>query len=113
MLKVQKSFTLGRYRSLYFHARLVFDPRPQNVCVHSTSRSAQAVYVQEQHPSILDRFDEFVTLMRGKKLAVFLDYDGKHPRNPAVAYRSKNTYCAEPQCTYEHLRYSDAHSEGP
>ena len=35
-----------------------------------------ACFLQETHPCILQRFDEFLVLLRGKRLAVFLDYDG-------------------------------------
>ena len=36
------------------------------------------VYIQEQHPSILEHFEDFAQLLKGKRLAVFLDYDGEH-----------------------------------
>lgn len=35
------------------------------------------LHTQAKHPSVLDRFDEFVSTLRGKRLAVFLDYDGE------------------------------------
>lgn len=34
--------------------------------------------MQEQHPSVLEHFEDFAKLLQGKRLAVFLDYDGKH-----------------------------------
>ena len=33
--------------------------------------------LQAAHPSVLDHFDEFASTLRGKRLAVFLDYDGE------------------------------------
>lgn len=36
--------------------------------------------IQEQHPSILEHFEDFAQLLKGKRLAVFLDYDGEHSR---------------------------------
>ena len=32
--------------------------------------------MQAQHPALLDSFDAFTARARGKRLAVFLDYDG-------------------------------------
>lgn len=32
---------------------------------------------QAEHPCILERFNEFLKLVSGKRVAVFLDYDGK------------------------------------
>jgi trehalose 6-phosphate phosphatase len=32
--------------------------------------------LQAKHPCALSHFSEFVSLIRGKRLAVFLDYDG-------------------------------------
>ena len=32
--------------------------------------------MQAKHPCALSHFSEFISLLRGKRLAVFLDYDG-------------------------------------
>ena len=46
-------------------------------CVVSVSRGVDCHHImQAKHPCALSHFSEFVSLLRGKRLAVFLDYDG-------------------------------------
>lgn len=60
-------------------SRLVFDPRGCHTTDSVTSsRSVLSLCIQEQHPSVLEHFEDFAKLLQGKRLAVFLDYDGKH-----------------------------------
>ena len=57
----------------------MFRPAPADFRLHSVpAAQGQLVCMQDQHPSILEQFEEFAKLVRGKRLAVFLDYDGKH-----------------------------------
>jgi hypothetical protein len=39
-----------------------------------------ASLTQEKHPCILSRFEEFTGKLKGKRLAIFLDYDGERWR---------------------------------
>ena len=51
--------------------------------------------VQAQHPSLLQNFQEFETQAAGKRVAVFLDYDGA-PLFPMCL-------CSAPTCTRDIL----------
>lgn len=42
----------------------------------STSRNTGCL-AQANHPSVLEHFDDFIALAKGKRIAVFTDYDGK------------------------------------
>ncbi len=73
MPKMPRSFALGRYL-LY---SLQLNPRKQkNLLSAASAAHSQVLYIQAQHPSILEHFDDFTSLLHGKRLAVFLDYDG-------------------------------------
>ena len=51
---------------------------PKNLLSPASAAHSQVLYIQAQHPSILEHFDDFTSLLNGKRLAVFLDYDGTH-----------------------------------
>jgi len=48
----------------------------ENLLSAASAAHSQVLYIQAQHPSILEHFDDFTSLLHGKRLAVFLDYDG-------------------------------------
>jgi len=50
----------------------------KNLLSPASAAHSQVLYIQAQHPSILEHFDDFTSLLNGKRLAVFLDYDGTH-----------------------------------
>ena len=56
----------------------------------------QTVLVQAQYPGLLDSFSEFIAGACGKRVAVFLDYDGTLTpivKNPDKAYMSEQVHC--------------------
>ncbi len=61
-----------------------------------SSCSEQTVLVQAQYPGLLDSFSEFIAGACGKRVAVFLDYDGTLTpivKNPDKAYMSEQVRC--------------------
>ena len=75
-----KEFRLWKVSAVFSPAP-VFRPPPADLffCMHFvTAAHGQLLCMQDKHPSILEQFEEFAKLVRGKRLAVFLDYDGKH-----------------------------------
>ena len=63
-----------------------------------TAAQPIAVYLQEQHPSILEHFEDFAQLLKGKRLAVFLDYDGEHQ----FVYTA---WCVQVACSWPHVMW--------
>ena len=76
MLTVLESFAPGRLVQL--SARLFFNPRACQMLLSLVQPFIRELSMQDQHPSVLEHFEEFAKLLQGKRLAVFLDYDGKH-----------------------------------
>jgi len=97
------------------------------------------VTVQAQHPSLLQNFQEFEAQAAGKRVAVFLDYDGallEHGTIPAIravvvhdsctrpisaahscgrheqGAHTQTTMVTSPVCI-DHCRDADAHSQEP
>lgn len=50
-------------------------PTPVQLLTHAKNAREFCAW-KAQHPSILEHFDDFTNLLQGKRLAVFLDYDG-------------------------------------
>lgn len=50
-------------------------PTPVQLLTHAKNAKEFSAW-KAQHPSILEHFDDFTCLLHGKRLAVFLDYDG-------------------------------------
>ncbi|KAL0021141.1 hypothetical protein WJX77_004146 [Trebouxia sp. C0004] len=50
-------------------------PTPVQLLTHARNAKEFCAW-KAQHPSILEHFDDFTSLLHGKRLAVFLDYDG-------------------------------------
>ncbi|KAL0045650.1 hypothetical protein WJX82_000668 [Trebouxia sp. C0006] len=50
-------------------------PTPVQLLTHAKNATEFCAW-KAQHPSILEHFDDFTSLLNGKRLAVFLDYDG-------------------------------------
>jgi hypothetical protein len=51
------------------------------------------VHAQDEHPCILQHFDAFLERVNGKRVAVFLDYDGAPSLWVGGSQRSAATHC--------------------
>ena len=87
----QKSSLLGRYLLAACCARARRFSNPTT----AQTDSNRSLLLQAQYPSILDHFDDFTKLLHRKRLAVFLDYDGKlqHSSTQYIKTFSTETLC--------------------
>lgn len=57
--------------------------------------------MQAQYPGLLESFTDFIARASGKRIAVFLDYDGTLTpivKNPDRAYMSDQVHTSQVQC---------------